>query len=690
MKRTKTSAKKNTQEEGSSQREKQRPKKWDKSDTTHYSNMKKVTVPATQLACPETMTILGIKSDIGGLFQNMGLGQLCNLNEPTYPELVRQFIASAYVSHPDDSHQESFLAFVVKKVYFEVSFTDLFGLFGLSAGERTSGLYWTSELLNFWETIGTGVYRSSQAKESHIRNPVLRYATRLIGSLLYGTTTAASVTQWELYLMYQGVRHLLPAFGNSTFPPATAFNMGAVLAANLAGYKGKVTKSKSSACGFGAVITRILTHVGVDCENHQVALDRSNNIAWNYLDVISLVSKEFIAGPYSRIDRDDPYVYVFQDRAKKTLYCHLPQIGLTALLSEAANVAVPPTQLACPQTMMKLAIKADIEGLFQNMGLGQLCNLNEPTYPELVRQFIASTYVNRPNDSHQEGFLAFVVQKVYFELSFTDLCGLFGLRITYPESGTEICHTPHWLIVIRDNYNRICHAMGVVPLLPRCEAFATGIWKLFIPTCYCLQHGSGAGPNLAGYKGRVTKSKNSACGFGVVITRILRHVGVDFENHQVALDRSHNIAWNYLDIISLVSKEFIAGPHSKNTPGGPYVYVFQDRAKKTLYCHLPQIGLTVILSEAAVEFLPPANALIDKPSFFTPKYQCKGKAVDDEEGEDEAAQAVPNDDSQPHQLLPSDSSQYKLQELPPNATARQQQHWRDQSIKTNNDMLHKI
>uniref|UniRef100_A0A0D3BLD0 Uncharacterized protein n=1 Tax=Brassica oleracea var. oleracea TaxID=109376 RepID=A0A0D3BLD0_BRAOL len=55
----------------------------------------------------------------------------------------------------------------------------------------------------------------------------------------------------------------------------------------------------------------------------------------------------------------------------------------------------------------------------------------------------------------------------------------------------------------------------------------------------------------------------------------------------------------------------------------------------------------------------------------------------------EAAQAIP-DDSQPHQLLPSDSSQYKLQELPPNATSRQQQHWRDQSIKTNNDMLHKI
>uniref|UniRef100_A0A0D3BMZ9 Arabidopsis retrotransposon Orf1 C-terminal domain-containing protein n=1 Tax=Brassica oleracea var. oleracea TaxID=109376 RepID=A0A0D3BMZ9_BRAOL len=175
----------------------------------------------------------------------------------------------------------------------------------------------------------------------------------------------------------------------------------------------------------------------------------------------------------------------------------------------------------------------------------------------------------------------------------------------------------------------------------------------------------------------------------IVITRILRHVGVDCKNQEVALDRSNNIAWNYLDVISLVSKEFIAGPHSRIDRDGPYVYVFQDRAKKTLYCHLPQIGLTSLLSEAAVEFLPPATALVDKPSFFTPKYQTKGKGVVDEEGEDEAAQAIP-DDSQPHQLLPSDSSQYKLQELPPNATSRQQQHWRDQSIKTNNDMLHKI
>ncbi|KAG2288708.1 hypothetical protein Bca52824_048312 [Brassica carinata] len=86
---------------------------------------------------------IGNQIDIEGLFQNMGLGQLCNLNEPTYPELVRQFIASTYVSRPDDSHQEGFLAFVVHKVYFEVSFTHSRTIW-IECGEKTSGLYWTS------------------------------------------------------------------------------------------------------------------------------------------------------------------------------------------------------------------------------------------------------------------------------------------------------------------------------------------------------------------------------------------------------------------------------------------------------------------------------------------------------------------------------------------------------------------
>uniref|UniRef100_A0A0D3AZ75 Uncharacterized protein n=1 Tax=Brassica oleracea var. oleracea TaxID=109376 RepID=A0A0D3AZ75_BRAOL len=110
--------------------------------------------------------------------------------------------------------------------------------------------------------------------------------------------------------------------------------------------------------------------------------------------------------------------------------------------------------------------------------------------------------------------------------------------------------------------------MGVVPPVPRCEAFATGIWKLYIPTCYCLQHGSGAGRKLGRIQGEVTKSKSNACGFGAVITRILTHVGVDCVNHQVALDRSNNIARNYLDVISLVrpSEENTLLPPASDRP----------------------------------------------------------------------------------------------------------------------------
>ncbi|KAG2270410.1 hypothetical protein Bca52824_064965 [Brassica carinata] len=73
---------------------------------------------------------------------------------------------------------------------------------------------------------------------------------------------------------------------------------------------------------------------------------------------------------------------------------------------------------------------------------------------------------------------------------------------------------------------------GSCASVPKCEAFATGIWKLYIPTCYCLQHGSGAGRKLSRIQRKVTKSKSNACGFGAVITRILTHVGVGCENHR--------------------------------------------------------------------------------------------------------------------------------------------------------------
>ncbi|KAG2281525.1 hypothetical protein Bca52824_052745 [Brassica carinata] len=165
------------------------------------------------------------------------------------------------------------------------------------------------ELLNFGKRLARGFIDLLRQGVTY-PSPVLRYATRLIGSLLSGQPqphqsrngSCASVPRCEAFAT--GIWKLY-------IPTATAFNMGAVLAANLAGYKGNSST------------------------------DRSNNIAWNYLDVKNLVSKEFIAGPHSRIDRDGPYVYVFQDRAKKTLYCHLPQIGLIALISEAAVEFLP-------------------------------------------------------------------------------------------------------------------------------------------------------------------------------------------------------------------------------------------------------------------------------------------------------------------------------------------------------------
>ncbi|KAL0672033.1 hypothetical protein Bca4012_000013 [Brassica carinata] len=154
--------------------------------------------------------------------------------------------------------------------------------------------------------------------------------------------------------------------------------------------------------------------------------------------------------------------------------------------------------------------------------------------------------------------------------------------------------------------------------------------------------------NLAGYKGKVTKSKSNACGFGAVITRIFTHVGVDRDNHRVSpTDRTTLL--ELPDVISLVSKEFIAGPHSRSIDGPASTYSRTERRKHSIATASDRP--IALLSRLQLSSYP-ATALVDKPSFFMPKYQTKGKAVVDDEGEDEAAQAIPHD-SQPHHLLPS-------------------------------------
>ncbi|CAL9238839.1 unnamed protein product, partial [Arabidopsis halleri] len=69
-------------------------------------------------------------------------------------------------------------------------------------------------------------YKSREAKITHIRNPVVRYVVKVIGSTLYFKPVIAVVPLSELAMLFYGVKHLLPRYANLPTPDV---NIAAIL-----------------------------------------------------------------------------------------------------------------------------------------------------------------------------------------------------------------------------------------------------------------------------------------------------------------------------------------------------------------------------------------------------------------------------------------------------------------------------
>lgn len=66
----------------------------------------------------------------------------------------------------------------------------------------------------FCGLIAIGPYKLRRAKITHIRNPVVRCAPKIINNAMYFKADSGSVTETELPKLFYGVKHLLDEFAN--------------------------------------------------------------------------------------------------------------------------------------------------------------------------------------------------------------------------------------------------------------------------------------------------------------------------------------------------------------------------------------------------------------------------------------------------------------------------------------------
>ncbi|KAL0812281.1 hypothetical protein Bca101_068724 [Brassica carinata] len=329
---------------------------WDIHDDDFYEQMRGVEICPSRFAHRDTTDALGITEDIEALFEKIGLGYIFDLHCDCYTDLTRQFLASARLYHPDEDNpvaDKAMFSFIVNMHFHSMTIFQLCDVFGFGKG-RQSCVPDFPEHNDFWKFIASGNFISRGAKQTRIRSPVLRYAVRVISSVIYGKTEPAAVTKDELALLFIGAGHLWPQGTDITYVSGKDINIGAVIAEKLAYFKVSDTKR----CGFGAVITRILRQCGVFLPPFDRVVDKKG-MHQNIFYMRALISSHYLTGPWrGSIDKSAPHIYQFHDPQGREQFVKLPYTAITELTNPGALIFLPPPAFLCarPATLKKKGV----------------------------------------------------------------------------------------------------------------------------------------------------------------------------------------------------------------------------------------------------------------------------------------------------------------------------------------------
>lgn len=184
---------------------------WDDYDTLYYNAWLKVPIVATRFADPVILRRMRILSDVLTLLDKIGLGTMCTKNYHTYPDLVRQLLATVSISYTSPAKRacEGTLTFMLEGRRYRLSLHDLCDIYGF---EKTlSSAAWPTEFpdkARIWSSFATGIYDSKTAAQTDIRHPAVRYVARLIANTISSKSEPGKMRVHELMMLSYGIEHL--------------------------------------------------------------------------------------------------------------------------------------------------------------------------------------------------------------------------------------------------------------------------------------------------------------------------------------------------------------------------------------------------------------------------------------------------------------------------------------------------
>ncbi|KAF3564155.1 hypothetical protein DY000_02012606 [Brassica cretica] len=300
-----------------------------------YNSLLNINILPTRFVDAEALNDLGLHEDLHAVLQVLGISDLCHITYPLYPDLVRQVLATAELTfmRPDfPIFEEASFTFFASGVNHSISLEKLTEIYEISE-EYTATSFprkFPPEQA-FWKFTASGDFKSRSASQSHIRNPVLWIAAKVVSNLLFSKDQTSKVQRGELHMLFAGVEDEIRSANIGIPTGQMTTSPGCVLVQMFvdkkARTKGSLKKDRS-----GSLLTPLFRHLELDLSLYQC------NETSAFIDIPYLINCQIL---------HDETTYSFLGKDGNDLYCKLPQPDINSL-GDVVNICfVPEPQYLC-------------------------------------------------------------------------------------------------------------------------------------------------------------------------------------------------------------------------------------------------------------------------------------------------------------------------------------------------------
>ncbi|KAJ0267065.1 hypothetical protein HA466_0009500 [Hirschfeldia incana] len=285
---------------------------------------------------PEALRTLGLYEDVRLILHNMGMESLLSMSYGVYEEVSCQFLSTFTAFYHGYEHETEGFGHISFKIHGKthtVGYKKLSSIFGFQ-DKRVAYVPTKSKIVSdIWVEISGRTRVAGEDKSTHISNPAVIYAHKVLNHTFYSRREPSGVNNDELKLLALG---LLPVIGDSLLhtTPRDFEDMGLVglLMKRFGYYRDWAWTSQNGTLKLfiGSLITPILEALGIDLgpQDHPPAS----------IDIPYLKKTHFLGGK-----EEHRFVYPFWSRDKKPvqLCIFLPCERLTTL-SDPQHIAFTP------------------------------------------------------------------------------------------------------------------------------------------------------------------------------------------------------------------------------------------------------------------------------------------------------------------------------------------------------------